>query len=251
MTNSLLKCCGSPVQRALSSSGAGWGRVPGGNLSCIWKGWWEFGRGGGAGSYSRKGEPVCMAGGWWWGLFLRAIRNVVWPQKWGGFPITSSCWGSPSSLCPQWEGLKGLRAWFQGSAEPTCLPVGCWVLHEPLGWEEDCAGCHGWSSPRWMEERMLRTCLAKNQEENLVIKEAQKLGPKFVVWMRLDGSGACELGTSMGWVQFLHGGGGPSPGLEGKVLGVTDGMDVETKMKRPCESWTLRLSNRTVHCPRV
>lgn len=45
---------------------------------------------------------------------------------------------------------------------------------------------------------MLRTCLAKNQEENLVIKEAQKLGPKFVVWMRLDGSGACELGTSMG-----------------------------------------------------
>ena len=49
----------SPEQKAPSSSGAGWERVPGGNLSCIWKGWWEFGRGGRAGSYSRKGEPVC------------------------------------------------------------------------------------------------------------------------------------------------------------------------------------------------
>lgn len=45
---------------------------------------------------------------------------------------------------------------------------------------------------------MLRTCLAENQEENLVIKEAQKKGPKFVVGMRLDGSGAWELDASMG-----------------------------------------------------
>ena len=50
---------------------------------------------------------------------------------------------------------------------------------------------------------------------------------------------------------FLHGGGGASPGLEGNVLGVTDGMDVKTKMKRPCENWIMRLSRRTVHCPRV
>ena len=41
-------------------------------------------------------------------------------------------------------------------------------------------------------------------------------------------------------MQFLHGGGGASPGLDGNVLGVTDGMD-KTKMKRPCESWIMRL----------
>lgn len=45
---------------------------------------------------------------------------------------------------------------------------------------------------------MLRTCPAKNQEENLVIKEAQKKGPRFVIGVRLDGSGAWELDTSTG-----------------------------------------------------
>lgn len=45
---------------------------------------------------------------------------------------------------------------------------------------------------------MLRTCSAKNQEENLVIKEAQKKGPRFVLGVRLDGSGAWELDTSTG-----------------------------------------------------
>lgn len=47
------------VQRVPNSSGAGWGRVPRGHLSCIWKGCWEFGRGGREGSYSREGEQVC------------------------------------------------------------------------------------------------------------------------------------------------------------------------------------------------
>lgn len=45
---------------------------------------------------------------------------------------------------------------------------------------------------------MLRTCSAKNQEENLVIKEAQKKGPRFVLGVRLAGSGAWELDTSTG-----------------------------------------------------
>lgn len=43
---------------------------------------------------------------------------------------------------------------------------------------------------------------------------------------------------------------GASPGLKGNAIGVTNGMDVKTKMKRSCESRTMRLPRRTFHCPR-
>ena len=31
---------------------------------------------------------------------------------------------------------------------------------------------------------------------------------------------------------------------------MTDRMDVKTKLERSCENWAMRLSRRTVHCPR-
>lgn len=43
---------------------------------------------------------------------------------------------------------------------------------------------------------------------------------------------------------------GASPGLKGNAVGVTNGMDVKTKMKRSCESRTIRLPRRIFHCPR-
>lgn len=45
-------------------------------------------------------------------------------------------------------------------------------------------------------------------------------------------------------------GGGASPGLDGNVLGVTDGMD-ETKMKRPCEKLDHETLGGRFTAPRV
>lgn len=61
------------------------------------------------------------------------------------------------------------------------------------------------------------------------------------------------------WVGTLPGPGDPprspstrgaSPGLKGNVVGVTNGMDVKTKMKRSCESRAMRPPRRMFHCPR-
>lgn len=42
---------------------------------------------------------------------------------------------------------------------------------------------------------------------------------------------------------------GASPGLKGNAVGVTNGMDVKTKMKRSCESRTMRLPRRIFTAP--
>lgn len=81
---------------------------------------------------------------------------------------------------------------------------------------------------------MLRTCPDKNQEGNLVIKEAQKKEAWPMAWgeshhkLRLDMIHAWGLDTNSGWEQSLHR--SDPPGSKGNVLGVTDGMDVKTKM---------------------
>lgn len=98
---------------------------------------------------------------------------------------------------------------------------------------------------------MLRTCPVKDQEGNLEIKKTRQERDPTCSWAEVWQGPCLGAGHNPGKGAFSPlGGEGASPALKGNAAGVTDGMDVKTKMKRPQESGTLRLPRRAVGCPR-
>lgn len=108
--------------------------------------------------------------------------------------------------------------------------------------------CRGIWSVFLYRREMLRTSSAKNHEGKLSRKRLNDVVGVRVMdkWV---GKSPCRS-----WEQAWERSGlftrGASPALKGNAAGVTDGMDVKTKMKRPQESGTLRLPRRAVGCPR-
>ena len=95
---------------------------------------------------------------------------------------------------------------------------------------------------------MLRTCPVKDHEGNL-IKAFQWEGAQLCGWAEV-GQGPCLGARHKSGKGAVSPPGGAFPALKGNAAGVTDGMDVKTKMKRPHESETLKRPRRIVGCPR-